>query len=116
LKLPRPRTDGRAIHRASEGNSEAAAMHSGGESIPSKLPMLLALPEDTRMLSPHQCFLPHQVEAFEASEEDVSTHTRGQNKPVTLGQGLTVNKSIHQLSVVTGYFLIANFRPFKIYL
>lgn len=50
------------------------------------LPISLALPEDNLKLSSHQVLLREQIEAFEASEEDVSTHTRGRNKPIQLGQ------------------------------
>ena len=34
----------------------------------------------------HQYFLRQQIEVFQANEEDVSTHIRGRNKPVSLGQ------------------------------
>jgi hypothetical protein len=37
-------------------------------------------------LSDHQHFLRQQIEAFQATGEDVMTHTRGRNKPVQLGQ------------------------------
>jgi hypothetical protein len=53
---------------------------------PKKLPAVIALPEDRFKLSVHQVFLRQQIEAFEASHEDVSTHTRGRNKPIKLGQ------------------------------
>mmetsp|Transcript_28004 Transcript_28004/g.68177 ORF Transcript_28004/g.68177 Transcript_28004/m.68177 type:complete len:347 (+) Transcript_28004:290-1330(+) len=52
----------------------------------SSLPRVLALPEDHDILSEHQIFLRSQIEAFCASRDDVSTHTRGRNKPVALGQ------------------------------
>ena len=57
-----------------------------GDSIPLSLPVILARPEDNLKLSKHQVLLRHQIEAFKATEDDVSTHTRGRNKPVTLGQ------------------------------
>lgn len=47
---------------------------------PKKLPAVLAVPEDGLKLSQHQILLRHQIEAFEATEEDVTTHTRGRNK------------------------------------
>jgi len=50
------------------------------------LPTVLAQAEDSLKLSSHQVLLRHQIEAFEATEDDVSTHTRGRNKPITLGQ------------------------------
>jgi len=54
--------------------------------IPNSLPVILACPEDTFKLSSHQVLLRHQIEAFQASEEDISTHTRGRNKPIVLRQ------------------------------
>ena len=56
------------------------------DGIPLDLPVILALPEDHLKLSSHQVLLRHQIEAFRATEEDVSTHTRGRNKPVILNQ------------------------------
>jgi hypothetical protein len=50
------------------------------------LPTLLVMPSDLVELSPHQTLLRYQIEVFRAQEEDVSTHTRGRNKPVQLGQ------------------------------
>lgn len=55
-------------------------------SIPHDLPVVLALPEDRFKLSAHQVFLRHQIEAFKATEEDITTHTRGRNKKIFLGQ------------------------------
>jgi hypothetical protein len=56
------------------------------DEIPHSLPAVLARPEDTFKLSSHQVLLRHQIEAFQATEDDISTHTRGRNKPITLGQ------------------------------
>jgi hypothetical protein len=50
------------------------------------LPAILARPADKMKLSEHQHLLRFQIEAFAATEEDVSTHTRGRNKPIILGQ------------------------------
>ena len=50
------------------------------------LPTLLVVPMDHMQLSSHQTLLRYQIEVFRAGEEDTSTHTRGRNKPVTLGQ------------------------------
>lgn len=50
------------------------------------LPCVLAQADDTVKLSSHQVLLRHQIEAFEASEDDLLTHTRGRNKPIQLGQ------------------------------
>ena len=52
----------------------------------SRPPVLLSRPEDPRRLSEHQVLLRAQIEAFEATEDDISTHTRGRNKPIQLGQ------------------------------
>jgi hypothetical protein len=54
--------------------------------IPMDLPVLLCLAEDHVKLSTHQVLLRQQIEAFRATEEDVSTHTRGRNKPVAVNQ------------------------------
>ena len=54
--------------------------------FPSRLPCLLAVPEDNKKLSNHQVFLRNQIEAFQATEDDLTTHTRGRNKPIKLGQ------------------------------
>lgn len=54
--------------------------------VPAKLPVMLALPDDRLKLSAHQVFLRYQIEAFKANEEDVTTHTRGRNKRIQLGQ------------------------------
>jgi hypothetical protein len=67
------------------GDLETGALET--RELPLKeLPAVIALPEDRLKLSVHQVFLRHQIEAFEASEEDVSTHTRGRNKRIQLGQ------------------------------
>jgi hypothetical protein len=56
-------------------------------SIPRSLPVLLAQPEEDRYkISDHQYLLRQQIEIFEASEEDITTHIRGRNKPITFGQ------------------------------
>jgi len=54
--------------------------------IPRALPVILFLPEDNLKLSPHQVLLRQQIEAFEAVEDDVSSHMRGRNKPIAFGQ------------------------------
>jgi hypothetical protein len=70
-----------------EGGMDSKAFaNTGPDGLPIDLPAILALPEDHVKLSTHQVFLRHQIEAFRASEEDISTHTRGRNKPVALGQ------------------------------
>ena len=50
------------------------------------LPSLLSQPEDSMKLSDHQVLLRLQIEAFKATEVDASTHTRGRNKQVQVGQ------------------------------
>jgi hypothetical protein len=54
--------------------------------VPMRLPVVLAQAEDNTKLSKHQVQLRHQIEAFQATDDDVSTHTRGRNKPIVLGQ------------------------------
>jgi hypothetical protein len=58
----------------------------GPNGLPIDLPAILALPDDHVRLSSRQMFLRHQIEAFRATKADISTHTRGRNKPVTIGQ------------------------------
>jgi hypothetical protein len=65
------------------GSQGAVPIHGG---IPLRLPVILAQPEDSLKLSSHQVLLRHQIEAFQASEDDIGTHTRGRNKPIVLGQ------------------------------
>merc|ERR1711865_585377 len=50
------------------------------------LPSLLVVPTDLTQLSAHQTLLRYQIEVFQAGEEEISTHTRGRNKPVKGGQ------------------------------
>jgi hypothetical protein len=54
--------------------------------IPPSLPITLSKAEDAAKLSPYQVLLRMQIEAFQATDDDVTTHTRGRNKPVVLGQ------------------------------
>lgn len=62
----------------------AALMDDG---FPRQLPALIAQLEDKEKLSAHQVLLRHQIEAFQATDDDVATHTRGRNKPISLKQG-----------------------------
>ena len=74
---------------SSSSNSAATSMampNSHGAQSSPNLPAVLAQVEDQMKLSPQQVFLRHQIEVFCAGEDDVSTHTRGRNKPITLGQ------------------------------
>jgi hypothetical protein len=50
------------------------------------LPVILCLTDDHRKLSEHQILLRQQIEVFGASKGDVSTHTRGRNKPIMVNQ------------------------------
>ena len=50
------------------------------------LPALLAQPGDHLKLSAHQVFLRQQIESFRAGDDEISTHTRGRNKPICMGQ------------------------------
>jgi hypothetical protein len=56
------------------------------KTMPLSLPVNLARPVDALKLSDHQFFLRQQIEVFQASPDDVSTHIRGRNKPIGLGQ------------------------------
>jgi hypothetical protein len=70
------------IGMVNQGDS-GAARDSG---IATCLPTSLSLPIDNLKVSGHQALLRQQIEAFQATEDDVSTHTRGRNKPIVLGQ------------------------------
>jgi hypothetical protein len=59
---------------------------SNGRNFPTCLPCVLTVPEDNHKLSSHQVLLRNQIEVFHASEDDLSTHKRGRNKPIKLGQ------------------------------
>lgn len=54
--------------------------------VPRCLPVVLSLPEDETKLSAYQILLRGQIEAFTAGPEDVTTHARGRNRPITLRQ------------------------------
>jgi hypothetical protein len=54
--------------------------------IPLSLPICLAQSDDEQKLSDHQYFLRQQIEAFQATQDDLMTHTRGRNKPIHVGQ------------------------------
>ena len=56
------------------------------DGFPLSLPQILGRPDDAPNLTNHQMLLRHQIEIFEAAEEDSTTHTRGRNKPVMRGQ------------------------------
>jgi hypothetical protein len=60
--------------------------HPIGARVPQCLPFTLALHNDTRKLSSLQVLLRQQIEFFSASIDDLSTQTRGRNKPITLNQ------------------------------
>jgi hypothetical protein len=71
-----------AIRMANQGDSGAARE----SAFATCLPVTLSLPIDNLKVSGHQALLRQQIEAFQATEDDVSTHTRGRNKPIVLGQ------------------------------
>ena len=50
------------------------------------LPTLITLPQDRNCLSFHQVFLRHQIEVFQATDDDANTHVRGRNTKVKVGQ------------------------------
>jgi hypothetical protein len=58
----------------------------GKSGIPFSLPTGLACPFDAIKLSDHQYFLRQQIEVFQATSEDITTHIRGRIKTITLGQ------------------------------
>jgi hypothetical protein len=51
-----------------------------------KYGILLGITEDRCKLNDQQVFLRQQIEAYRATEDDLTSHTRGRNKPVVLGQ------------------------------
>ena len=57
-----------------------------GAGVPQCLPFVVALPDDTRKLSSLQVLLRQQIEFFSASEDDLLSHARGRNKPISLKQ------------------------------
>jgi hypothetical protein len=67
-----------STERFTDGRTSEAGRHC--------LPRMLAHPQDSVNLTSHQCFLRHQIEVFEATENDTTAHTRGRNKSVRLGQ------------------------------
>lgn len=54
--------------------------------LPKTLPAMISLPQDRKKLSAYQQLLRNQIEFFAASWEDVATHTRGRNRPITFRQ------------------------------
>jgi hypothetical protein len=65
-------------------NDDMRSLHS---SVPLSLPALLARANvDELRVSEFQCLLRQQIEVFEAGDDDVMTHVRGRNKPVSFGQ------------------------------
>jgi hypothetical protein len=72
-------------HHGADGR-ESAKTVSGEYKIPESLPIALSLPDDKNKLSPLQVLLRQQIEIFAASDDDLMTHARGRNKPITLKQ------------------------------
>jgi hypothetical protein len=54
--------------------------------VPDNLPVVLAHSDDESRLSPYQILLRGQVEAFKAQADDVMSHARGRNRPISLFQ------------------------------
>ncbi len=48
--------------------------------------LILFIPQDRKKLNENQIFLRKQLEAFPASEDDLSSQTHGKSKPIALGQ------------------------------
>lgn len=70
----------------SNGRQRPTVVEQSTGNVPSCLPCVLAVPEDDHKLSAYQVLLRHQIEVFNATEDDVSTHTRGRNKPIKIMQ------------------------------
>lgn len=63
------------------------------------LPCTLASSRDAENLNSHQSFLRHQIQVFQAKEDDVYMHTRGRNKSIWMGQvGIRCRHCAHLLS------------------
>jgi hypothetical protein len=73
-------------HDAPIGRFDNMSHNDDSHRIPLSLPISLARSGDENKLSAHQNFLRQQIEAYQATQEDVTTHTRGRNKPIHLGQ------------------------------
>jgi hypothetical protein len=61
-------------------------LESIGPEVPESLPVALALPEDETNLTPFQYLLRQQIEVYKATENDITSHARGRNKPIMLDQ------------------------------
>jgi hypothetical protein len=66
------------------GGATAAGANQGGNML--YLPQVLATPKDNLKVSTVQVLLRQQIEVFQATQDDVTTHTRGRNKPVAMRQ------------------------------
>jgi hypothetical protein len=67
------------------------------DEIPLCVPVLLSRPADIYRLSARQVWLRQQIQIFGATEPDISTHIRGRNKSVRLGQvGLQCRHCAHR--------------------
>ena len=76
----------RASVSSSSSLQQSYTADSIGPQVPESLPAVLALPEDDTKLSSYQILLRNQVEAFAASTDELVTHARGRNKPISLRQ------------------------------
>lgn len=61
--------------------ASAAAARTGGQKV-----CLLFMRSDDDDLSEYQCLVRKQIEAFEASDEDMDTNARGRNRAIVRGQ------------------------------
>ena len=50
------------------------------------LPRCLLLPIDEKKISKYQCLLRKHIEAFEVSQDDIETHSRGRSRKIVIGQ------------------------------
>lgn len=65
---------------------ESLTVEAIGPDVPPALPFVLFLQDDETKLSAYQILLRSQIEFFSATSDDLATHARGRNKPITLGQ------------------------------
>mmetsp|Transcript_2371 Transcript_2371/g.6291 ORF Transcript_2371/g.6291 Transcript_2371/m.6291 type:complete len:580 (+) Transcript_2371:1958-3697(+) len=67
-------------------HAAAITTASNEEDRPRTLPSIISLNSDTHVLSPYQCLLREQIEAFEATQEDVRYNDSRMNRQIVLGQ------------------------------
>jgi hypothetical protein len=78
--VSRPQTNARSTLPALEQGAVERVVERTSHSV------TLSVPSDVGKLSSQQVWLRHQIEAFAATPEHLTTHTRGRTKAVQLGQ------------------------------